>query len=376
MRFRLMIRHLFMLSLLLAGLSGCSKSSLQDKPSGQSNPNILTEDQKLERIESHDRAFLALNEKIRDPFILAAPDGYFYLTGTAAGSHWGDTIGIHLWRSLDLAKWESLGFVWDLYKDGEVQNSWHFSQPLKNPDFKNPRAVWAPEIHFLNSTFWIPHCLNISGHGLLRSTTGKAEGPYEVYPMIANKGIDAHLYQENGDTYYLWGADMIARMDKDMKGLAEEPEKLRHDGKHPLGYEGVLLLKFDDKYVHIASGRYGYEPTDTYDLYYAVSKNLKGPYGKRRMMIKNAGHGNLLQDHNGRWWSTAFDHAFIDPDNPLRWNCWLVPIDIEVTRDDVLVHVKDERFRPTAEDQAFVSKLAETGVPAAWEGKSPWWRPE
>ena len=232
--------------------------------------------------------------------------------------------------------------------------------------------MWAPEIHFLDSTFWITHCLNISGHGLLKSTSGKAEGPYEVYPMAYGSGIDAHLYRENGDTYYLWGADKLAKMASDIRRFSEEPMKLEHDGNHPLGYEGVLMMKFDDKYVHIASGRYGYEPTNTYDLYYAVSKNLKGPFGKRRMMIKNAGHGNLFQDHNGRWWSTAFDHEFIQKDNPVRWNCWLVPVDVTITEDDVIFEVKDERFRPTGEDHATVIKLAQNGIPAAWEGKAPW----
>ena len=371
-----MIKRFILYPLTLLFFLGCTQEEAWYSGSAIDHPNVLSAEKKLELVDSHDQAFLALNEKIRDPFILAAPDGYFYLTGTTAGSHWGETIGIHLWRSSDLVNWEALGFVWDLYKNGESENSWHFSQPIKNPHYKNPRAVWAPEIHYLDGTFWITHCLNISGHGLLKSKTGKAEGPYEIFPMVYGSGIDAHLYRENGDTYYLWGADKIAKMTPDMRGLEEEPMTLEHDGKHPLGYEGVLMTKFDDKYVHIASGRYGYEPTNTYDLYYAVSKNLRGPYGKRRMIIKNAGHGNLFQDHNGNLWSTAFDHEFIHKDNPVRWNCWLVPIDVTVTGDDVLFEVKDERFRPNQEDHAAVIQLAKDGVPEAWKGKSPWWLPD
>lgn len=365
-----MIKRLVPYPFLILVLFGCAKKTSVKTEPKSSNPNLISVEQKLELIGSHDQAFITLNEKIRDPFILAAPDGYFYLTGTTAGSHWGNTIGIHLWRSLDLAHWEALGFVWDLYKDGEPQNSWHFSQTVKNPQYKNPRAVWAPEIHYLDGTFWITHCLNISGHGLLKSTSGKAEGPYEIFPMAHDSGIDAHLYQENGDTFYLWGADKIARMSDDLRGFSEDYMELKHDGNHPLGYEGVLMMKFDDKYAHIASGRYGYEPTNTYDLYYAVSKNLKGPFGKRRMMIKNAGHGNLFQDHNGRWWSTAFDHEFIEKDNPVRWNCWLVPVDVTVTEDDVLFEVKDERFRPNEEDHTTVIKLARDGIPRRLGRKS------
>jgi xylan 1,4-beta-xylosidase len=201
-----MVRQLILFCLVTLLLLACAKQD-SNREHTPTNPNLLTADEKLERIESHDQAFLALNEKVRDPWILAAPDGYFYLTGTTAGSHWGDTIGVHLWRSIDLTNWEALGFVWDLYKDGEPSHSWHFDQPVKKPQFKNPRAVWAPEIHYLNGTFWLIHCLNISGHGLLRSSSGKTEGPYEIYPMIHNSGIDAHLYQENGQSYYQNGGE-------------------------------------------------------------------------------------------------------------------------------------------------------------------------
>ncbi len=340
------------------------------------NENILSLDEKKVFLASHDKAFLVFNERIRDPFILKGPDDHYYLTGTTAGSHWGETIGIRLWRSANLIEWQDLGFVWDLYKDGKSQGSWHFDQPLRNPDFKNPRAIWAPEVHYLNGTWWLPHCMNIGGHGLLKSVSGKPEGPYQALPPIQKRLIDAHLYQENGETYYLWQADWYAKMDDEMLGLIDEPRQFAHDGKHPMGYEGVLLLKIGAKYVFVASGRYGYEPTNTYDLYYAVSDTLEGPYGKRRMAIKNAGHGNLFQDHEGRWWSTAFDHEYIHPGNPKRWNVWLVPIEIQETHRDVLFHVKDSRFRPNEEDHAFVKHLARAGIPKEWEGKSPWWRPE
>jgi hypothetical protein len=190
------------------------------------------------RVASHKEAFQILDEKVRDPFIGRGPDDVYYLTGTTAGSHWGDTVGI------------------------------------------------------------------------------------------------------------------------------------RPSGKHELGYEGVLLKKIGDKYLLIASGRYAYELTDTYDLYYCVAESLEGPYGPRRMAIKNAGHGNLFQDHHGRWWSTAFDHEFIESEN--RWTPWLVPINVIDTGDDLRIEVLDKRFRPTPEDQKRIAELNRTGVPTGREGKKPW----
>ncbi|MEL7119525.1 MAG: family 43 glycosylhydrolase [Bacteroidota bacterium] len=362
----------FSLFFLIAVLFSACQSAKQAKANLRKDLQLTTAEKRA-FLSSHDQAFQAFHARIRDPFIMLGPDNYYYLTGTTAGSHWGDTIGIHLWRSNDLAKWEDMGFVWDLHKDGKSANSWHFQRTLneRQQGFKNPRAIWAPEIHFLNGTWWIPHCMNGGGHGLLKSTSGKPEGPYEVLAPVEKRRIDAHLYQEDGNTYYAWQADQLVQLKNDLSAPAGNSLKLQHEGNHPLGYEGILLLKLEDKYLHIASGRYGYETTNTYDLYYAVSDKLEGPYGPRRMAIKNAGHGNLFKDKNGRWWSTAFDHEFSK-----GWTLWLVPIDIKVTKNDILFAVKDARFRPNKEDQKTVQVLAKTGIPKEWEGKAPWYRPE
>ncbi|EWH09778.1 hypothetical protein DS2_10843 [Catenovulum agarivorans DS-2] len=103
----------------------------------------------------------------------------------------------------------------------------------------------------------------------------------------------------------------------------------------------------------------------------------KGPYGKRRMMVKNAGHGNLVQDPYGKWWVTAFDHEYVkQAGGKNRWNLWLVPIEFEISQSDVAVKVLDARFSPTAQDLQFVDKLAMEGKPTAWHNQSPWTLPE
>lgn len=338
---------------------------------------VLTDIEKTARIKSHSEAFQSLNVRVRDPFILNAPDGFYYLTGTTAGSHWGDTIGIKLWRSNDLAHWDDMGYVWDLYKDGQPANTWHFTQAIRNPDLKNPLAIWAPEIHYINGTYYIPHCLNVSGHGLLKSISGKPEGPYEAMPPAQTRLIDSHLFQDDdGTVYYCWQADYIAKMNSDMTALAEEPFKLEHNGQHPMGYEGIQIVKIGNSYLHIASGRYGYEPVDSYDLYYAVSDNIYGPYGKRRKLATNAGHGNLFRDKTGKWWITAFDHEFYDKKTMEKWSLWLVPVEVKLKGDDVVFNIKDENFKPTDEDHRVVKELSEIGPPEEWKGKNHWYRPK
>lgn len=319
-------------------------------------------------IRQHDTAVELFDARLRDPFILRGPDDAFYLTGTTAGSHWGDAVGIQLWRSYNLVDWEDLGLVWDLNEDGVETKSWHTSRKAKE-GVKNGCAIWAPELHFMNGTWWVPHSVNIAGHGLLKSVSGKPEGPYLAMPPVADQGIDAHLFQDMGKTYYLWGADNLTELDQDFRPSGPV-QKLRPSGTHPLGYEGVLLRKIDDKYLLCASGRYGYELSDTYDLYYCTSDSLLGPYGPRRMAVKNAGHGNLFQDRQNRWWCTAFDHEFVTSSH--RWTPWIVPIDLVREGEDLHVAVLDQRFRPTAADQAQVDTLNQSGVPPNRTGKLPW----
>ncbi len=330
-----------------------------------------SKESKIKALADHKNAFISMSDKIRDPFIMKGPDGQYYMTGTTAGSFWGETVGVKIWKSNDLCEWEDLGYVWTL--DGDGKDSWYFNRPpaKSNKPAKHPYAVWAPEIHYLNGTWWLTVSRNGGGNGLLKSTTGNVFGPYEEV-LHYDKGIDSHLFSDGDDVYYTYGYQQLAKMTPDMSGIQDTKfTALQLPGKHDLGYEGILIIKIEDQYVYIASGRYGYEPTSTYDLYYSVSQNIYDGYSPRRMAIKNAGHGNLIQDPEGKWWATAFDHEFTDD-----WCCWLVPIDIKVVDDDVIFEVLDERFRPTEEDQKVVRELSVTGPPEEWKGKAWWWRPE
>ena len=325
---------------------------------------------KLDLLKQHNHAFITMGDTIRDPFITCGPDGNYYLTGTTADSNWGDTIGVKVWKSTILCDWKSLGFVWQLYKDGK--NGWFFNRPSHKIGAKNPYAVWAPELHFMNDTWWITVSRNGGGNGLLKSITGTINGPYEGTNIHYNEGIDSHLFCDGENHYYAFGSNKIGLMDNKIDSICKNQfVDLKVPGKHPMGYEGIFLIKYADKFLWIASGRYGYEPTNTYDLYYSVSDSLMQGYAPRRMMIKNAGHGSIVCDKNGNWWCTAFDHEYTE-----HWCCWLVPINIKEVSGDIIIEVLDERFRPTDLDQEVVRRLSKTGIPKEWKGKKFWWRPQ
>ena len=258
---------------------------------------------------------------LRDPSICRGPDGW-YLTGTSE-PFWGynNENGIRLWRSQDLVTWEPLGTVWR-YGD----SPWH----AKYREAKKP--LWAPEVHYLKGTFWLTYSMpgwdgtaKTSGSGLLKSTTGKPEGPYEDVQPEERLGdeIDASLFEDDdGTVYFLWHSGKIARMKPDMSGLAEpyrwlrcsvpDPDPNHHSGLctkifgagsfDHVGYEGMFLFK--------ANGRYYLSCADAcdgrYSCYIATATDLRGPFSARYEAIPNGGHNTFFQDAEGHWWSTSF----------------------------------------------------------------------
>ena len=233
---------------------------------------------------------------LRDPCICLGPDGVYYLTGTTGAPTWWNTNeGIRLWKSDDLKTWTPLGLVWTIEGDG----AW----AKKAVDGK--RALWAPEIHYFKGTYWLAYCMNYGGTGLLRSTTGRAEGPYvDIKPDGPLTGeIDASVFaDDDGQVYFVYQDGKIARMKDDMTGLAEAPHLLKPANAAHVGFEGAFIFKSNGRYyLSCAENNNG-----CYDCMIASSDKLEGPYGDRYLAIPHGGHNMFFPDKRGRWWSTFF----------------------------------------------------------------------
>lgn len=239
---------------------------------------------------------------VRDTSICLGPDGTYYLTGTTGHPTWWQTNdGVRIWKSRDLKKWDFLGLVWDIDKHGTWQKKF----------VKGKRAVWAPEIHFINGTFWVPYSMNYGGTGLLKSTTGKAEGPYvdvkKDGPLTGN--IDASLFQDDdGKVYFVYQNGRIALMKKDMSGLAAKPRLLKPRNHKHVGFEGAFVTKMGSRYLLVCAEFNRGPKGRTYDCMIAASDKLYGPYGDRYLAIPHGGHNMLFKDREGKWWSTFFGH--------------------------------------------------------------------
>lgn len=265
------------------------------------------------------------NHWVRDPFILNAPDGYYYMVGTTEKSSfpqgipvsenangWWYNDGIPLWRSPDLVHWETMGYVWSLDKDATWAKEYKFSPHTATDDGSPVRAVWAPEIHYMKGTYWIVYSMNYDGLGILKSTTGRPEGPYEDIKKDGPfpGGIDVHLFEDtDGTVYYLTDGYNIARMKSDMSGLAEAPKELDFSPAPPWA-EGVSMMKVGDRYVWYGAGNsivmINGKEERTYDCYSATSESVYGIYSGRYRAIPYAGHNNIFQDKGGHFWSTQF----------------------------------------------------------------------
>jgi hypothetical protein len=258
---------------------------------------------------------------LRDTIIKRAPDGMYYLTGSSGDNIWDRNDGVELWRSADLKEWAYAGLVWSVERDG----SWQ----------KRLRYVWAPEIHFINGACVLALCMGGGPGGgtfLLKSKTGKPEGPY-ANPLIGDAptggGIDATLFQDDdGKVYFANGGGGAIRLLKsDLSGFDGEARRVQVE--HPpdanwrqgqVGLEGVSIFKRAGRYYMTAAAFY----RGRYSSVAVSSTNLFGPYTQWHEAVPCGGGGNYFQDDKGQWYCTYFGN---DDQSPWREKPGLLRVD-------------------------------------------------
>lgn len=276
---------------------------------------------------------------LRDTAVCLGPDHTYYMTGTIGPDFMTANAGIQLWKSKDLKHWDDMGLVWQVERDGTWQKQW----TTKNGNKR--RAVWAPEIHYVHGNFYIPYCVTGLGTAMLRSATGRPEGPYVSANTpdapLTRSGIDASLFEDDdGKVYFVYGSGLIARLKDDLSGLADAPVQLRCDTPDPdpehhhparpapagqydkVGFEGVFLFKANGRYYLSCAERY-YE---RYHCMTAESETLLGPYHARYVSVPYAGHNTFFRDAEGQWWSTMFGN---DEDAPIHLRPGIVKVEFD-----------------------------------------------
>ncbi len=258
-----------------------------------------------------------LDQPLRDTFIGKGGDGAWLLTGTIPSgknpADFDNNDGIHLWTSADRQTWKSLGQIWSIERDGRrsPKSAWQLERRVvpANPAGPLGRAMTSPEIHSLKGTYWVTYSMNGQGVGLLKSTTGKPEGPYEdLGPFIRSAQGSGSLFADtDGAIHLLWGDGWIAPLKEDLSGLQGEPVWLlagmnqleprpaMGGGFHRSTFGGPFLFKANDRYHLVLatwSARLG-EPC--HDAVISSAEKITGPYGRPVLFLNHSGETSVFQ---------------------------------------------------------------------------------
>jgi alpha-galactosidase len=196
------------------------------------------------------------------------------------------------------------------------------------------RAIWAPEIHYIKrlNNYFITTSMPPGNRGILKSTTGKPEGPY--VNALANDGffhggIDGTLFEdEDGKIYFTsGGASSILEMNDDLSATVGEVHHPQFekpaDGSWNHGsiaQEGASLFKRNG--IYYLGGAAFYQ--GRYSSVVAQSTNIFGPYKNWQEAVPCGGGTDYFQDKNGNWFDAYFGN---DNQSPFREKPAIVKID-------------------------------------------------
>ena len=278
--------------------------------------------------------------QLRDTIVILGGDGNYYLTGSSGADIWDFNEGIELWRSADLKKWDYLGVVWSFNSDGTWEKKWRWHH-------KPVRAIWAPEIHYIKrlNNYYLTTSMPPGNRGILKSTTGKPEGPYVnalAHDGFLKGGIDGTLFEDDdGKVYYTSsGGNNIYLMNDDLSAFVGEPHRIAYekpaDGswtRSGVGQEGVCLFKRAGKYYLTGAAFY----KNRYSSVAAISDNIFGPYQQWHEAVPCGGGTDYFQDKDGNWWDAYFGN---DNESPFREKPAIVKIDFAA--DGKIIVAKDQ----------------------------------
>jgi beta-xylosidase len=256
---------------------------------------------------------------LKDPSAALAEDRTYYLTGTTdintldpRHADFQNNDGVRLWKSKDLKTWEEVGLAWDLSKTGgrdPRKGGWqaHLRAVPGQPDKEWSRGVTAPELHFVKGGWWIVFALNDQDIGLLKSASGKPEGPYEEVGRIGNRflGGDGSLFEDSdGRVYLVWGGGYVAPMKDDMSDIVEEPKALQlaiegypseEPSENQTGERGAFVFRDGDVYRYLYAAWHLRDGAAHFDTLVCEAKSLFGPYSKPKVLIPDGGQATVFR---------------------------------------------------------------------------------
>jgi beta-xylosidase len=257
---------------------------------------------------------------------ITADGGVYYLTGTAGTYDKSGKVdfnynrGAPLWKSKDLQEWESLGYVFDRAR---LLNStrgrpkigyWlDWNAPAERIDALLAHATTTPKVYHINGDWFMLCAMNDQAVLLQKSATGRPDGPYEDFTVLATRGGYPSLFIDDDKTPYLVLADAwIAKVKPDLTALAENirpllpaPGTSIADNRLTLGERGVCLFNDGGTYYVFAPRWQTHDKRASYDAVLWTSDRVYGPYVETKTILRGTGPVTVFQSNEGGWKAVA-----------------------------------------------------------------------
>lgn len=234
-----------------------------------------------------------------DPSICRVEKDYYLVT-----SSFEYFPGIPIFHSRDLVNWRQIG------------NCINRPDQLSLENAKDSGGIWAPTIRYWKDTFYVTATLDHCGNFIV--STKDIQKGWSDPTWVPMGGIDPSLYFEGTKAYYCTNQSM--HKGKEEISLAEidiTTGALKSDIKPIWSGTGSGFLEAPHIY-HIGNWYYLMAAEGGTNFNHMVtisrSKNLWGEYEAcpsnpiltnrhdTSKQVQCAGHGDLLEDHNGNWW--------------------------------------------------------------------------
>lgn len=234
-----------------------------------------------------------------DPSICRVGEDYYLVT-----SSFEYFPGLPIYHSKDLVNWKQIGNC--------LQRSEEF--PLNH--VKDSGGIWAPTIRYHEGIFYVTATLEQYGNFVV--STDNPTGKWSAPIWIAVGGIDPSILFDGGKVYYC--TNHREHSEKEEITLEEidiaTGELLTHPKAIWTGIGGGFLeaphVYHVGEWYYIVAAEGG--TNFNHMITVARSREIWGPYEScpwnpvltnvhdTSKEVQCAGHGDLLEDHNGNWW--------------------------------------------------------------------------
>lgn len=247
-----------------------------------------------------------------DPSFLRVGNDYYLATSTF---EWFPGVQIH--HSTDLANWETVSYV---LEDDQV---------LDMTGLEGACGIWAPNITWSDGLFYVAYTIVYTNRYRYKDTCNfvvtapDVRGPWSAPVKLGRQGFDPSIFHDDDGKKYMvvqtidhrtgrerfTGID-VQEYDPVQKKLIGQPVRVFGGTKYGTT-EGPNIIKKDGWYcLTVAEGGTEFHHRATVTR----SRSVWGPYeespynpliisyGQEDCQLARAGHGQIIQGHDGNWY--------------------------------------------------------------------------